>query len=363
MRAFILAIATAVPQYNFDQTSMLNRVIEMCQLKDKSAQMAENLYSKTKINRRYSVLKDFQSEPEESDVFTNDYINKIPGTKIRNDIYIREAPKLAKEAAEKAIKIWNGNVKKITHIISVSCTGNMAPGIEFILQQELGLAQDVKRFGINFMCCFSAFQALNVANALVQENSNNRILIVCTELCSLHFQTSEQLNVLVGNAIFGDGSAAMIIGGEPLENEKPKFSIKKAGSYAIQNTLDKITWSLSDHGFVMSLDRKVPEIIRDQVPSQVNLFLKNINFNDLTWAVHPGGKAIIEAVEKGCNLNNEQTKSSWKILSNYGNMSSAAFLFVLDDIINQENNDKDIIGLGFGPGISLEMMFFERYKV
>lgn len=229
MKPLILALATALPQFSSDQEILAKKMINMFQLKDKAAQFVETISAKSQIKRRYSVVEEIEENPQHNEIFNENFLKNMPGTKLRNEIYIKEAPKLAKQAAEKALKQWNRDPKEITHIISISCTGVMAPGIEFILQQDLNLSENVKRLGINFMGCFGAFKGLEVASYIAKENQNNRILVVCTELCSLHLQFSTNPEISIGNILFGDGAAAVIIGAEQRENENPLWSIEKSG--------------------------------------------------------------------------------------------------------------------------------------
>ena len=362
MKALILALATALPQFSVDQSDLAKKIINLLSLDSKTAQHIDNLYNKTQIKKRYSILKDIQPDCNDGDFFNEDFLNNIPSTEKRNEIYITEAPKLALKAAQEVLKKWNRDPKEITHIISVSCTGIMAPGIEFILQQDLKLADDVQRIGINFMGCFGAFRGLAVASALAKENSNNRILLVCTELCSLHMQVSHRPEILIGNALFGDGAAAVIIGAQEREQETPLWSLEKSASYALENSQDKMTWKVSDEGLVMSLSRDVPNIIEQNAFKKISSFLCSDNFNNYNWAVHPGGKAIIEAIERSCNLNKQQTRPSWNVLADYGNMSSATFLFVLNELINDNKQNKDVVGIGFGPGLSLEAILLGNSK-
>ena len=359
MKAFILALATALPQYSADQGDIAQKMKSLFQLDAKTSQFLENMYTNTKIKRRYSVLKDVETNLEDGEFFNKDFLTNSPGTKVRNDIYIAEAPKLAKKAAQEVIKTWNRDPKEITHIISVSCTGVMAPGIEFILQQELNLPSTVQRIGLNFMGCFGAFRALAVANSIAKENSKNRILVVCTELCSLHFQVAFKTDILIGNALFADGAAATIVGAQIREQETPLWSIEKLTSHAIENSQDKMTWTISDNGCVMSLSKEIPKIIEQNAPAIISSILNKEDFNNFTWAIHPGGKSIVEAIEKSCCLKKEQTKASWKILNDYGNMSSATFLFVLKELAKNIKEHKNVIGLGFGPGLSLETILLE----
>lgn len=361
MKSLILALATALPQYSADQSDIAKKIINIFKLEKKSAQFIENLYNKTQIKRRYCVLKDVENNGCEDGVFFNkEFMQHIPGTEQRNEIYIKEAPKLAIQAAKEAINNWGRDPKEITHIISVSCTGVMAPGIEFILQQEFNLPEQTQRIGINFMGCFGAFRALAVASAIAQENPKNRILIVCTELCSLHFQVSHVPEILIGNALFADGSSAAIIGADAREQENPLWTIEKSASFAIANSKDKMTWKISDHGCVMSLNRDVPNIIEENSKKIAETFLNTNKFSDLIWAIHPGGKSIVQAIEHSCNLEKEQTQASWNVLENYGNMSSSTFLFVLKELEKNNKQNSKVIGLGFGPGLSVEAILLDN---
>jgi len=356
MKTFILALATALPQYQVEQTRLAQKIIQNLELDKRSAQYVENLYNKTKITRRF-IIHDLEND----EFFNKDFMKKIPTTQERNEIYIKKAPQLAKAAALKAMQNSNINPENITHVISVSCTGMMAPGIEFILAQELGLPNTVQRIGINFMGCFGAFRGLAVANAIAAQNPKHRILVVCTEICSLHMQITGRPEVLIGNALFADGAAAVVVGAEPTENETPIYEIIKAGSCALQNTQNKMTWTVSDTGFVMTLDKDIPALIEQNAQKILADFLQTDEFNNFNWAIHPGGKSIIEAIERSCKLEQEKSLASWKVLNDYGNMSSATFLFVLEQMAKKQN-DKTTVGVGFGPGLSMETILLGPVK-
>ena len=234
----------------------------------------------------------------------------------------------------------------------------IAPGIEFLLVERLGLSPYVERLGINFMGCFGAFKGLAIAKVLAQENPRHRILVVCTELCSLHFQADAKADTMVANSIFSDGAAAMIVGVP--SHEEPLYEIHDQGSAALPDTLELMSWEGKDHGYEMRLGAAVPAHLEKNIAS----FAKRLTgherpFESCGWAVHPGGKAILEAVEKGCGLRREQLTASWKILKEYGNMSSATFPFVLEEIL-QSPSKEWVVGLGFGPGLSFEGMLLKR---
>lgn len=316
------------------------------------------MFKSTKIEKRYSVLSDFGIEGLKGDFFGKQYPDVAPSTKQRNDVFIVEAPKLAFQAARKALDLWGHKPSEITHIISVSCTGFMAPGIEFHLVPQLGLKNNVDRLGINFMGCFGAFKGIRVATALAHESSKHRILLVCTEICSLHIQSDVSVNSFIANALFGDGAAAVIIG---CDEATGLIEIVDASSLAIPDSNRELTWEASDFGYRMGLSITVPETIRKEIyPFAHGLISNKAKFSQCDWAVHPGGKAILNGVEKACNLGPEHLWASWSVLKLYGNMSSPTILFVLKKLIEKPSNHEWILGLGFGPGLSLEGTLFRR---
>lgn len=354
-RAHILALATALPEYSAEQSAIAEKIMATLQLEGSMADFINRIYDRTAIKRRYSVLKDIEmTDSTEAQLLKSDFLLNTPMTGIRNDIYIKEAPALALKSAQEAIAQWKGDVADITHIISISCTGVMAPGIEFLLQKELGLTSSVQRIGLNFMGCFGAFRGLAVAASIAKEDPKNRVLMVCTELCSLHVQADIRPEVLVSNALFGDGSAAAIIGGSVQDTERSLWQIERSAAQALSDSLDDMTWALSDYGCVMTLSSRVPKIIEKDAPAFIDTLISPEDYQKYTWAIHPGGKSIVQALERVCQLNEKQTSASWHVLENHGNMSSATFLFVLNKLAQEVEKHPKIIGLGFGPGLSIE---------
>jgi len=343
----ILALATALPDYSESQNLIGEKVAEFLNPSEKVKRSIIDLHQNSGISRRYSVLKDIKLPANEFE-----FLNECqPTTLERNKIYMQEAPKLAEKAVLNLLEQYNRDKNEITHLISVSCTGVMAPGIEFLLQQSLSLNPTLRRLGINFMGCFGAFNGMAVASALAQQNPQHRVIVVCTELCSLHFQTELEPEIIVGNSLFADGAAAVLIGCEPRENEEPLWELKKFASLAIENSIDKMTWQLADTGLIMGLSRQVPTYIKHNAHRLLSL-LNTENHEVSQWAIHPGGRKIIEMIEQSLNLTSEQTQASWHVLENYGNMSSATFLFVLDKL--RVDRKGYLLGMGFGPGLSLE---------
>lgn len=359
----ILGLATAIPSYTFSQDEIFHKLTEILQLDSQKVTQLKQIYQNSAIRTRHSVLSDFQKERAQWLFWGENYPKIVPGMQSRNEIYKHEAPKLAYEAAFKAIQNWGGDIAKITHIISVSCTGVVAPGIEFSLMSELGLNRSVNRLGINFMGCFGAFKGLAVSHAFAKSQLDARILLVCTELCSLHLQAEINSDNLLANSLFSDGAAAAIIGAHPHKSEKPLWAIKKNHSWGLENSLDKMAWEAGNHGFFMKLSPFVPALIgRHIAPFITDLLEKDLDSTECDWAIHPGGKSILQAVEKAMHLERNQTQASWDTLANHGNMSSATFLFVLETLLKQQSLRKWVVGTGFGPGLSIEGILLKKVE-
>ncbi|MBA3237451.1 MAG: type III polyketide synthase [Parachlamydiaceae bacterium] len=361
MRPKILSLATVNPPNVWSQEEIADKMIDMLHLDTEKASLLRKIYQNSAIGFRHSVIPDFKQERDKWHFWGKDYPNSLPSTSKRNEVYKRETPRLAHSAALKAINAWGGSPSEITHVIFVSCTGVMAPGVEFTLINLLGLNRFVHRLGINLMGCFGAFKGLQVANAFAKENPQHRILLVCTELCSLHLQADQSHDNLLANALFADGSAAAIVGCELRPNETSLYSIERQSSLALENTLDKMTWDIGDHGFFMQLSSFVPPLIKRHIQTLVGPLLKDkVEISECDWPIHPGGKSIIQALERALDLNETQTKASWETLWNYGNMSSSTFLFVLDRLHQQKNEREWAVGIGFGPGLSMEGILLQK---
>ncbi|MFT5316829.1 MAG: putative naringenin-chalcone synthase [Chlamydiales bacterium] len=358
MKAYLLSLSTHTPPYFEAHDAFAEKLIEALRLDKRQSKLVQKIFRGTKIKKRHTVIEDFLNPRFEGPLFGSSLPESAPGMSQRNEVYIKEAPLLAHATAEKTLNSWKGSRQDITHLISVSCTGLTAPGIEFLLLESLGLSRSTDRLGINFMGCFGAFKGLSIAKSIARENPNNRVLLVCTELCSLHLNFDGKLDTIISNAIFSDGAASLIVGCEPRPEENPLMEIVSHSSYALSDTLPLMTWEARDEGLVMGLSREVPKIIEKHAASFAKSLLgENIDFSDCCWPIHPGGKAILESVEKSCQLDRSQTSSSWEIWENYGNMT---FLFVLENILNKPASREWNVGLGFGPGLSMEGMLLRR---
>ncbi|KAL6048174.1 Type III polyketide synthase [Balamuthia mandrillaris] len=363
----ILSLATADAAYPITQEDYIEWVIQSVQLTGEIAEGVRKLGARSAIERRYFCVNDAQAPPSEWQVLPKDFPQSSPSMTVRNKTYCREAPKLAIAACKKAVAEWGGDPAHITHVISVSCTGVMAPGLEFHVMEALGIPRNVQRLGINIMGCFGAFRGIATAKAFARENPMNRVLLFCTELCSIHFQTTLSFETMIGNALFGDGAAALIIGsnvGSVHDKEKALWHIEDTASFILEHTPDLMTWEASDVGFIMKLSAKIPDSLKEHTPSFVQKLLGNRCLpSECGWAIHPGGKAIVKGLEEVLNLQPWQTACSWDVLKNYGNMSSVTFLYVLDNLRKKNVPVAEAapwtIGVGFGPGLALEAVLLK----
>lgn len=353
MTVSILSLATKVPEASMDWETFVKRLQHLLSLSPDEGRFLQKIVKGTSIEKRHSVV---------GDIFDEGCFPSVgKETSARSMRYQSVAPALAEAVSKDALEAWGGKTQAITHVISVSCTGCIAPGIEFLLVDRLGLSRKVERLGINFMGCFGAFKGLAVAKALALENPKNRILLVCTELCSLHFQQESSKEAFVANSLFGDGAAAVIVGSSPASDEKALLSLRGQASLALPDSLTLMTWDIGDTGFKMGLSPKVPEAIGEHiVPFSKDLAASHVDFKDCIFAVHPGGKAIVEAVSKACSLEESQVEASWNVLRKYGNMSSPTFLFVLHEVLKKKSSSPWVLGLGFGPGLSIEGLLLKR---
>lgn len=361
MNSYILSLSTAVPPHHFSQEELSQKFIHHFNYQTEKKELIQKIYKNSAIRKRHSVLDDFNSPHKEWKFWGADYPEQIPGMSARNSRYKETAPQLAEEAARSAILQWGRDPSAITHVISISCTGVIAPGIEYLLMNKLGLPSTVNRLGINFMGCFGAFKGLSVANAFAKENPKSRILVVCIELCSLHMQADGDYDTIMGNCLFADGCSAVIIGAEPLPSEKALWEIVRIHSQGISNTVEKMSWEAGDQGFFLRLSAQVPVILGRHIKAFVKALLQDeIPLEHCDFVIHPGGKSILQTIEKTLSLQSDQTTASWETLANYGNVSSATILFILAELSKQKTVRPWSIGLGFGPGLSAESVLLKN---
>jgi alpha-pyrone synthase len=361
----IVSIGTATPKYKYLQSDIADFMVQSLPLTDKQEiRKLKILYKKTAINYRYSVLPDFNFNGHISVLFGLNG-ESSPTVQNRLKIFEEEAYNLSALAIDDCIERTNNNSKKefdtrqITHLITVSCTGMSAPGLEIKIVKSYGLNENISRFAINFMGCYAAFHALKIAHAICKSDSNATVLIVSVELCTIHFQKEITEDNLLANALFADGSAALLVTGKNSTNNYFKRLIPDVfDTQIIEEGSGDMAWNISSHGFLMTLSSHIPDLINGTIKGLVDRTLDKLSGNEhLHYAIHPGGKKIIDKCIEILSLNQDELASSLFVLENYGNMSAPTVLFVLkklwDEKINWDGSE-NIFTAGFGPGLTME---------
>lgn len=360
--SYITAIATANPIHKVNQDAIALFMQRAMQLNHDDMRKLKVVFKASGIETRFSVLSDY-AQLRDFTFYPNSVdLHPLPSTKKRNTFFQQHAPGLSYNAATKALQQSGLAPIEITHIITVSCTGMYAPGLDIDLVDSLGLVHHVQRTSINFMGCYAAFNALKAADAFCKSDEQAKVLIVCTELCSLHFQRENTEDNLLANALFADGSAAVIV---EAKSKQPRKLLLAACHSELARQGDKdMAWSIGDFGFEMKLSTYVPDIIRTGIHELTNRLLAKLAIrleHIQHFAMHPGGKKILEVIEQELGLRKEQNQWAYHVLKNYGNMSSPTVLFVLKEIFDRmekKNNQENVLSFAFGPGLTLESMVF-----
>ncbi|XZF16320.1 type III polyketide synthase [Chitinophagaceae bacterium MMS25-I14] len=357
--AKIISIGTALPAHRHRQEDILRFMERAYGIDERERRILGYLYRHSGIDTRYSVIPDYTSAVEDHIFFpaTAD-LEPFPSLEKRMEIFRSEAPVLSVRAAEQCLE----NVldkKELTHLITVSCTGLSAPGLEMMVMEMMQLSPSVNRSAINFMGCYAAVHALKQAADIVTANPGAKVLIICTELCTLHFQKTYSEETVTAPLLFADGSAAVLVTG----NDFPANGLVLESFYAeiMWNAKEAMSWNPGSFGFNMTLSGEVPELIqRDFKP----LYKKAAERAGCTedevryWCIHPGGVRILQAVCDALSLADNSLDASFKVLREYGNMSSATLLFVLKEMMSAMRQDKGakIFAAAFGPGLAMESM-------
>ncbi|OYU84679.1 MAG: hypothetical protein CFE24_05095 [Flavobacterium sp. BFFFF2] len=358
--SYILNISTAVPEYQIGKEDLTRFYLQAFH-PDQANHFIKKLYvlnRKTKIERRYSCIPDYQGNNYE--LYTNgDFMQPIEK---RMQLYKVKIMPLASQAIDKVLRQSTIKPADFTHLITVSCTGLMAPGLEFMIAEKYGL-EHTEKSAVNFLGCYAGLKALKQAHYIAQSTPHACILIVSAELCSLHFYPSDVNEDIIANLLFADGAAAVIVCGNKSEHAQHKVVLQMdhIGSASVPNTADLMKWDISSTAFRMHLSAQVVGAIKAHIHDVVAHFLGNEKADIDYWAIHPGGVKIVEAVQQSLHLQDDQVAESMQIMQQYGNMSSPTILFILSSIFNKIKNademeSKKIFSCAFGPGLNMEMV-------
>ncbi|AZN41549.1 type III polyketide synthase [Paenibacillus albus] len=354
----ILGIGTAVPDYRLDQADTSQRLAQALSEIPDTARWVKRIFKQCGVETRYTCEPNLLESAEDCRYFSQWSNRVIPSTAERMETYKRESVPLGLSAARKALIDGEVEASDITHLITVSCTGQFLPGLDAVLIQQLGLAVTVNRIPLNFLGCAAGLKAVCLSRQIVSSNPSAKVLIVCVELCTLHIQPSSQREDLFGASFFGDGSSACIVGLTE-SNHRGIFQLGNEHSILLPDSAEEMVWEVGNYGFDLYLSTNIPKLIGRMIPEQIEHLITGCQKPEL-WAIHPGGKGIIDTLEEMYELTQEQTQPSRSVLRNYGNMSSATILFVLNEmrqkLINRDSGPANGIALAFGPGLTCEMI-------
>lgn len=363
MATKLLSIGTAVPIARLEQPKTRDFFAAQPGVDRLTARLIGAAFDQSAIDVRYSVIGEIG---EESALFTDGAERlRVPTTGERNALYRREAPPLYAGAAREAIARSGFDSSEITHVITASCTGLFAPGPDFLLVKELGIPVSAERYHIGFMGCAAAFPSLRAAARICEAQPGAVVLVACAELCSLHIRSSSDPEQIVASAVFGDGAGAAIVTSAEPRIDGPVLEVGRFSTAITSEGEQDMDWTIGDSGFEMRLTAQVPRIIGREIAGVVEHML-GADADPLeavdAWAVHPGGRSVLDRVEGGLGLPEDALVHSRAILRDFGNMSSATILFILQRILDDDSiaDGGRIAGLCFGPGLTVETALFAR---
>lgn len=353
----IAAIGKQSADYCFRQEEVLE-YMKMEYNDDTANRKLTILSRQSGIVQRYSVVPDFSITCATPALFTN---HSPPVLEKRMDAYKASVLKLAIGAIDNAFQKVSAKLRpeQVTHILTVSCTGLYAPGLSTQIIEHYSLPDTTFHTGINFMGCNASFPALRLADLIVKSDEKAVVLIVCAELCTIHFQPKDNNDNLLANSIFADGAAAMVIvSGESAKSiELSGPEIRGFSTLTLKSGKSLMAWDLNSVNFEMILSPDIPGFIGNNVQYIAGKLKEEFKLNYLEsvkWAIHPGGKKILDEFISKMKITKEDIHESYHVLSDYGNMSSVTIIYVLDEILSAGNYHGPLIEMGFGPGISIE---------
>lgn len=359
MQMTLMGIGTAVPVSRLEQRDALNRLAEA--LKEDPAVMkwATRIFAHCGVDTRYTCDPELLEPAGRCRYVPVSPELSIPMTEERMQTYERQSVPLALESARQALVDSRVRTGEITHLLVASCTGMFLPGLDTELARKLDLPSGVARIPLTFLGCAAGLTALREAARILRAEPSAKVLVVAVELCSIHIQPTFDKENLFTAAFFGDGASACVVG-NTVRPESGQYALARSASVMLPESTDAMKWTIGNYGFRLQLSPRIPQLVAEYVPQVLEAFWGQDPLPEL-WAIHPGGRAIIDALEKTFRLHDAQTEASRSVLRGYGNMSSATILFVLDALRRQVRGSKapaEGIALAFGPGVACELLRF-----
>ncbi|MFN0047579.1 MAG: type III polyketide synthase [Cytophagales bacterium] len=353
----IISIGTAQPKYRYQQNEILDFMKELYHFSENDSKRLSILYQRSGIVERYSAIEDYKLPLGSRTFYENTLdMEPFPSLEKRMQKYFEAAPELAIKAIENCIatKILPA---EITHLITVSCTGMAAPGLDIMLVKQMGLNTDIHRTSVNFMGCYAAVHGLKIAHQIAETDRKANVVVVCIELCSLHFQKENNMENIASNLLFADGAAAVLISSN--DSKESGLIINNFYSLLLLEGEADMAWHLSSKGFLMTLSAYIPKLIESGIATLVEKVVTKMGLSKAEidhWAIHPGGRKILEVAQKELELEQGALDSSFSVLKHFGNMSSPTILYVIKDIWENKMkvNEEKMLGIAFGPGLTME---------
>ena len=351
MRAYINRIATAVPPNDIHEA--FTTYAEGLIVDPKRRRLFRRMAERSQIRQRWSCLAPAPAGANSAIDTSGLYRpGAFPSTAERMQRFETTAPDLAMRAVDRLN--LGDRCKQVTHLIVTCCTGFAAPGLDLQIAARLGLSRSVERTLIGFMGCYAALNALKLARHIVRSEPQAQVMVVALELCTLHLQETDDIEQALTFLVFGDGAAAALISAEPVGLALDSFHVEVA-----RESDDQITWNIRDQGFDMFLSGQVPSTVGRALKAGQDRILGGAAPVEIDlWAVHPGGRTVLDAVEGAFALPPQALAASREVLSRFGNMSSATVLFVLKALLEGPTAGRRGCAMAFGPGLTAETMLF-----
>ena len=361
----LIDISTSSPPYKVLQQTAAEGLKKRMGGKPSVSRLIDTTSYHSGIEKRHIVIPDAESEIDKK--FYSVEGNFItPGTQKRMEEYKKWSILLAKEAVKNLIYKNNINIQNIRRIVTISCTGFFAPGLDFEIIKEFDIPICVKRINIGFMGCAASLIGFNS----VMEGMKNEIqseinyLLISVELCSLHLQAEPSRDNILANMIFADGCAAVLFSNSEEYKNRVKLNFISTSSALFENSYEYMGWEIGNYGFEMKLSSDLRKIILSEAVPRLKMILNSHGLKPVDidhWALHPGGRAILDTLQNGLEIVEDKMIPSRKVLNNFGNMSSASILFVLKEIIESEKLKRNdmICAVAFGPGLTMEVVLMK----
>jgi predicted naringenin-chalcone synthase len=319
------------------------------------------LYHHSGIETRHSAIPDYGITKTDWRFLPQNDEDSFPSIDQRMELYKKNAAPISIEAIHKCIDT-HISADQITHLITISCTGMSAPGLDLEIMEAMHLSPTLFRTSINFMGCYAAIHGLKLAKFICDSEPDAQVVLVATELCTLHFQKEYTVENASSSLLFADGSAAVLIN----NNSSHSKALQIEGFHsqvAFQGKKD-MAWEISSKGFLMTLSSYIPQLIKEDIELLITSALekKGLTPDEISyWCIHPGGKKIVDVIEQKLSLTKAQTKYARKILAENGNMSSPTILFVLKEIMDSFiQPNEHVFGIAFGPGLTMETFLCKK---